>query len=441
MFVRLPRLATGVRTRFLSTVRAAEGARSTAGLIELESKHTAHNYHPLPVVFSRAEGARVWDPEGREYLDFLSAYSAVNQGHCHPAIVAAAEAQLRTCTLSSRAFHNDMLPLWAEEVTSMFGYDAVLPMNTGAEAVETAIKLARRWGYLVKGVPDSQAVVLHAVDSFHGRTLAAISMSTDPSSFEHHGPLAPGFEAVPYGDAAAARAALAKHAGKVVAVVLEPIQGEAGVVVPPAGYIAEVAAACKEHGALFVADEVQTGIGRTGKMLAIEHEEVRPDLVILGKALGGGVYPISCVLADSEVMGTVVPGVHGSTFGGNPLACAVSRAALGVIRDEKLVERARALGEVWQAAVGELLRPGGLAVARRGRGLLQALELDLPMMERSGFDAMEVCTALKDAGVLAKPTHETTIRFAPPLVISEEELRRGANVVVETIRAFEKRCK
>lgn len=429
------------------SVRAARPARralstaklSTSKLISKENAHAAHNYHPLPVVFARASGARVWDPEGREYLDFLSAYSAVNQGHCHPRIVAAAEAQLRLCTLSSRAFHNDQLPHWAEMMTSTFGYDAVLPMNTGAEAVETAVKLARRWGYLVKGVPDNQAVVLHAEESFHGRTLTAITMSTDPDSYEHHGPLAPGFESVVYGDEADLRAKLEAHGGNVVGVVLEPIQGEAGIMIPPAGYMAGAAAACKEHGALLIADEVQTGIARTGRMLAIEHEGVRPDMVILGKALGGGVLPISCVLADEEVMGTVKPGVHGSTFGGNPLSCAVSRAAMDVVRDEGLVKRAAALGEVWSGEVSGLVGPERLVLKRRGRGLLQALELDEARMERNGYDAYQLCTELKDGGVLAKPTHGNIIRFAPPLVISEEDLRRGAAVVAETVQRFEKR--
>jgi len=426
-----------------SAVRApiTETVATTESLIAQENAHVAHNYHPLPIVFSRAEGASVWDPEGREYLDFLSAYSAVNQGHCHPTIVEAAEAQLRRVTLTSRAFHNDQLPHWAAEMTATFGYDAVLPMNTGAEAVETAVKLARRWGYMVKGVAPDEAVVLHASDSFHGRTLAAISMSTDPSSYNHHGPLAPGFATVPYGDEAALRATLEAYAGRVVGFMVEPIQGEAGVIVPPEGYMAGAMAACEEHGALFIADEVQTGIGRTGRMLAVEHEGIRPHLVVLGKALGGGVYPISAVVGDAEVMDTVSPGVHGSTFGGNPLACAVSLAAMAVMRDEGLVARAEALGQLWARAVSPLIsESGSLVTATRGRGLLQAIELDGGAMKAAGFDAMDVCTTLKEQGVLAKPTRETTIRFAPPLVISEDDLRRGATIVVSTIREYEARC-
>ena len=416
--------------------RGLSSKLGTAALIAKENRHCAHNYHPLPIVFARAEGAKVYDPEGREYLDFLSAYSAVNQGHCHPRIVAAAEEQLRRCTLSSRAFHNDQLGPWAEMMTTTFGYDAVLPMNTGAEAVETAVKLARRWGYLVKGVPDDRAVVLHAEESFHGRTLTAISMSTDPSSYQHHGPLAPGFAPVRYGDTADLRAKLAMHGGKVVAVVLEPIQGEAGIIIPPPGYMAAARAACDEFGALLVADEVQTGIGRTGRMLAIEHDDVRPDMVILGKALGGGVLPISCVLADAAVMGTVVPGVHGSTFGGNPLACAVSRAAMGVLLDEGLIKRAEALGELWVHCVAQLAGPGRLVTKRRGRGLLQALELDEARMERDGYDAFQLCEELKERGVLAKPTHGNIIRFAPPLVITKKQLEESMKIIVDTMKSF-----
>ncbi|KAL1500706.1 hypothetical protein AB1Y20_013353 [Prymnesium parvum] len=426
--------------RSASARLSTEAVLTTERLISIENEHVAHNYHPLPIVFARAEGARVWDPEGREYLDFLSAYSAVNQGHCHPAIIAAAEAQLRKVTLTSRAFHNDQLPHWAAEMKATFGYDSVLPMNTGAEAVETAVKLSRRWGYLRKGVRPDEAVVLHARDSFHGRTLAAISMSTDPTSTDHHGPLAPGFESVPFADPDALRLALHRHKGRVVAFVVEPIQGEAGVIVPPLGYLQRCREACEEHGALLVADEVQTGIGRTGRMLASEHDEVRPHLVVLGKALGGGVYPISAVVGDDDVMGTVVPGVHGSTFGGNPLACAVSLAALRVIKDENLVHRAQVLGELWTSKITPLLTSTSLATATRGRGLLQAIELSGEAMRKAGFDAMSVCTQLKERGVLAKPTRETTIRFAPPLVISDEELCRGADVVVRTIQEFDRRC-
>jgi len=372
-------LLTSQRTKRLrSTAPTADTESpnlSSDALIGLEGRYVAHNYKPLPVVVARAQGAHVWDPEGKEYLDFLSAYSAVNQGHCHPAIVQAAVEQLSRVTLTSRAFYNDQLPRWAQTVTALFNYDAVLPMNTGAEAVETAVKLARRWGSIVKKVPDGETVILAACGSFHGRTLTAISLSSDEMSSKYHGPLAQGVQLIPYGDVEALRRALKSFEGRAVGFIVEPIQGEGGVLVPPDGYLRECHEACRDHGALLIADEVQTGVARTGRMLASEWDGARPDMVVLGKALGGGVYPISCVLADSAVMGTVTPGVHGSTFGGNPLGCAVSAAALQVIADEALVQRAAKLGEQFEAATQPLVSTASkrrLVLEQRGRGLLRA---------------------------------------------------------------------
>jgi ornithine--oxo-acid transaminase len=392
--------------------------------MELEHRYGAHNYHPLPVVLAKGEGIYLWDVDGKRYMDFLSAYSAVNQGHCHPRIVEALVEQAKTLTLTSRAFHNDALGPYERFATEFFGYDKLLPMNTGVEGGETAIKLARRWGYRKKGIPNNQARVIFAEGNFWGRTMAAISSSTDPSSHDQFGPFMPNFDVVPYDNLEALEHAL--HDPNVCAFMVEPIQGEAGVVVPTEGYLAKAYALCKQHNVLFVADEVQTGIARTGKLICCEHEDVRPDILILGKALSGGVMPVSAVLADDEIMMTIGPGEHGSTFGGNPLACKVATAALEVVRDENLAERAETLGQTFRSALGELVEKHDLAALCRGKGLLNALVInDTP----TSPTAWEICLKLADMGLLAKPTHGNIIRFAPPLVISEEELLEGVALI------------
>ena len=375
--------------------------------IALENEYGAHNYHPLDVVIERAEGVWVWDVEGRKYLDCLAAYSALNQGHRHPKIVAALVAQAQKVTLTSRAFRNDQLGLLYQELSDLTGYEMALPMNTGAEAVETAIKLARKWGYVKKGIPANQAEIITAGNNFHGRTISIISFSTEPLYKDAFGPHTPGFVTVPYGDAAAIERAITPNTA---AILLEPIQGEAGVVVPPAGYLKAVADLCRKHNVLFIADEIQTGLGRTGKLFACDHEVVRPDVMILGKALGGGVYPVSAVLASRESLGLFRPGEHGSTFGGNPLAGATARAALRVIAEEKLVENSARLGEYFQERLAEIPSPHVKEV--RGKGLLIGMEL-----KPAARGARRFCEALQQRGILCKETHDDVIRFAPPLVI------------------------
>jgi len=397
----------------------------TEDYVALEDRYNAHNYRPLDVVVARAEGVWVWDVEGRRYLDCLSAYSALNQGHCHPRIVQALVEQARRLTLTSRAFRNDQLPLLARELCQLTGYDMMLPMNSGAEAVETAIKVARRWGYAVKGVPDDQAQVIACSGNFHGRTVTLISFS--PSEWYRHGfgPFTPGFKLVPYGDAGALERAITP---RTVAFLVEPVQGEGGVVVPPQGYLRDVRRICTRHDVLMVADEIQTGLGRTGKLLACQHEDVRPDVVTLGKALSGGLYPVSAVLASRQVLGLLGPGDHGSTFGGNPLACAVAREALRVIVDEQLCQRAAELGAYFLARLREVQSPH--VALCRGKGLLVGVVLK----SRAG-GARRFCQALKDRGVLAKDTQGTVIRLAPPLVITRQELDWALERIAEVLMA------
>jgi ornithine--oxo-acid transaminase len=386
--------------------------------IALDEKYGAHNYHPLPVVISWAEGCKVKDPEGRSYFDFLSAYSAVNQGHRHPKIIKAAKDQLDSVTLTSRAFHNDTMGPFLKKLCEYTGYEAALPMNSGAEAVETALKAARRWGVEVKGVENGKQEIICAKENFHGRTIAIISMSSDPDAYENYGPYVTGFKQVPYADAGAIEKAITPNT---VAVIIEPIQGEAGVVVPPVGYLARVRELCTKNKMLFICDEVQTGFCRTGKRFAWQHEGARPDIMCLGKALGGGIMPISAIVADHEVMDVFTPGTHGSTFGGNPMASAIGIAAIEVLEEEKLDERAEALGKIFREEVGAIKCPKMVEV--RGKGLLNAVVFE------KGFEAWDVCIAMKDAGLLAKQTHGNIIRFAPPLVISEKELREAIGII------------
>lgn len=381
----------------------------TSELIALEEKYGAHNYHPLDVVIERAEGIWLYDVEGKRYLDCLASYSAVNQGHCHPTILAAMVEQARKVTLTSRAFRNDQLPQLYQELHDLTGYDMSLPMNSGAEAVETAIKAARKWGYKVKGIPDAKAEIIVCANNFHGRTTTIVSFSTDESYREGFGPFAPGFKVVPFGDASALRAAITPNS---CAFLVEPIQGESGVNIPPEGYLKQVAQICRENRVIFIADEIQAGLGRTGKLFAFEHEGIRPDAVIVGKALSGGFYPVSAVLASKELLGVFNPGEHGSTFGGNPLACAVARAALRVLVDENLIERSAQLGGYFLEKLRALHSPHVKEV--RGKGLWIGVELNKP--------ARPFCEALKQLGVLCKETHEVVIRVAPPLVISRDEI-------------------
>eukprot|EP01115_Flamella_aegyptia_P003874 TRINITY_DN17314_c0_g1_i1.p1 TRINITY_DN17314_c0_g1~~TRINITY_DN17314_c0_g1_i1.p1 ORF type:complete len:412 (-),score=184.04 TRINITY_DN17314_c0_g1_i1:108-1343(-) len=389
----------------------------------MEYDYAAHNYSPLHVVFDRAEGVHVWDPEGKHYYDFLSAYSAVNQGHCHPKIVQALTTQAQKLTLSSRAFYNSVFPRFAKYVTEYFGYDMVLPMNGGAEAVETAMKLARKWAYIKKGVPQYDAVIISAEGCFHGRTISIISMSDDPSARDGFGPYLPGVVNVPYNDPEALRERIKEYGNRVAAFIVEPIQGEAGVVVPDEGYLAKCHQICKENNVLLICDEIQTGLGRTGKMLCCEWDNIKPDMVILGKAISGGLLPLSCVLADKEVMLCLKPGEHGSTYGGNPLASAVGIAALEVLKEEKLDERAQILGERLREGLKKINCPHIQVV--RGRGLLNAIVVD-PNWERS---ATEACYLMKDRGVLAKYTHHHIIRLAPPLVINEQEIDECIEII------------
>ncbi|MBQ2376101.1 MAG: ornithine--oxo-acid transaminase [Bacteroidales bacterium] len=399
--------------------------------IEMEHQYGAHNYHPLPVVLSKGEGAFVWDVEGKRYFDFLSAYSAVNQGHCHPKIVNALCQQAKTLTLTSRAFYNDCLGPYEKYITEYFGYDKVLPMNTGAEADETAMKLARRWGYKVKGIPENEAIIICCEGNFHGRTISIISMSTDPDSYGQFGPFTPGFLKIPYNDTAALEQALEKCGDKVAGFLVEPIQGEAGVYVPNDGYLKKCYELCKKHNVLFIADEVQTGIARTGKMLACDHEGVKPDILILGKALSGGVIPVSAVLANDEIMLTIKPGEHGSTFGGFCLAGKVAMAALQVVKDEKLEEKAEELGKIFREEMSKV--KSDMIELVRGKGLLNAIVIK----PKNGKEAWDVCLKMKELGVLAKPTHQHIIRFAPPLVITKQQLLEAIELIKQAILSFE----
>jgi len=397
--------------------------------IKKEEIYGAHNYHPLPVVLDRGQGPFVWDVEGKRYFDFLSAYSAVNQGHCHPKIIEALVSQANKLALTSRAFYNSVLGEYEEYVTKYFGYDKVLPMNTGAEGDETALKLCRKWAYKVKGIKEYNAKIIVCAGNFHGRTITIISMSTDPDARNHYGPFTPGFITIPYNDLGALEKALEDP--DVAGFLVEPIQGEAGVVVPDEGYLKRSYEMCKAKNVLFIADEIQTGIGRTGKMLACDHEGVRPDVLILGKALGGGVYPVSAVLADNDIMLTILPGEHGSTFGGNPLAARVAIASLEVIKNEKLAENADRLGKIFRAEFSGI--KSDMIEFVRGKGLLNAVGIK----PKEGKTAWDVCLALRDNGLIAKPTHEHIIRFAPPLVITEEQLREAMEIIKTTFSLFQ----
>ncbi len=402
-------------------------------VMELENKYGAHNYHPLPVVLSRGEGVHVWDAEGKKYYDFLSAYSAVNQGHCHPKIIEAMIAQAKILTLTSRAFYNDVLGEYEKYVTNLFGYDKILPMNTGVEGGETALKLCRKWGYKVKGIPENKAKILFAENNFWGRTLAAVSSSTDPSAFNDYGPYLPGFEIVKYNDLEALEKALQDP--NIAGFMVEPIQGEAGVVVPEDGYLKKAYELCKSKNVLFIADEVQTGISRTGKLFCCQHENVKPDILILGKALSGGVFPVSAALADDEIMMTIKPGEHGSTFGGNPIACKVAMAALKVAVDENLSENAEKLGIIFRGELSEFAKENDLVLSVRGKGLLNAVLIN---DTEDSSTAWDICMKLKENGLLAKPTHGNIIRFAPPLVMNESQLMDCITIIKKTISEFKK---
>lgn len=417
---------------------------TSADFISLEERYGAHNYHPLPVVLSRGEGVFVWDVEGKQYFDFLSAYSALNQGHCHPRIIQALKEQAETLTLTSRAFYNDQLGPFEKYITEYFKYDKVLMANSGVEAVETAIKLCRKWAYKVKGLKENTAKIVFVTDNFHGRTLGVISASTDPSSTGGFGPYIPGYVVVEYNNEEAMRQVLQDP--DVAGVIVEPIQGEAGVVVPDEGYLQFIQKMCKEKNVLFIADEVQTGIARTGKLLATcgnctcggfceRKPELRPDIVILGKALSGGVLPVSAVLADNEIMLTINPGEHGSTFGGNPLACAVAKAALDVIKDERLDQNAQRLGEIFRSRMADLMSRNPLVTKVRGKGLLNAIVID---DSPEGHLAWDICVRMAEKGLLAKPTHGNIIRFAPPLVMTEEQLHQCCDIIEAALNEFRK---
>jgi ornithine--oxo-acid transaminase len=401
----------------------------TQSYIDKELQYGAHNYHPLPVVLEKGEGVYLWDVEGKKYYDFLSGYSAVNQGHCHPKIIHALVDQAQKLTLTSRAFHSNLLGEYEAYITDYFGYDKVLPMNTGVEAGETAIKLARRWGYKVKGIEENKAIIVFVEGNFWGRTLAAISSSTDPSSYHQFGPFMPGYQIIPYNDLAALETALQNP--NVAAFMFEPIQGEAGVVVPDDGYLSGVRTLCTKHKVLMIADEIQTGLCRTGQMLACDHENIRPDVLILGKALSGGTMPVSAVLADDEIMLTIQPGEHGSTYGGNPLACAVAMAALKVLKDEALDVKAAELGDYFRQQITGLNSP--LIGTVRGKGLLNAIVIKHADPEA----AWEICLRLKENGLLAKPTHGDKIRLAPPLVITKDQLDECISIIHKTLKEFE----
>jgi ornithine--oxo-acid transaminase len=411
-------------------------ALSSRKIIDLEHSHGAHNYHPMPVVFSRAEGIWIWNPEGEKFMDFLSAYSAVNQGHAHPKILKALTDQAAKLSLSSRAFYNDVFGQYAKYVTEYFGFDMVLPMNTGAEAVETAIKLARKWGYMKKNIPEDEAIVLSCSNNFHGRTIGIVSMSTDPSCRKQFGPFLPNVGCVcpvskrvlNYNSVEDLEAALNAHGKKVAGFLVEPIQGEAGIFVPDEGYLTKCYNLCKKHNVLFIADEIQTGLARTGRMLAVDHENIHPDILILGKALSGGVYPVSAVLANKDIMLCIQPGEHGSTYGGNPLGSAVAMAALQVLKEENLAEKADRHGEIFRSELRKINSP--LIQLVRGKGLLNAVIID---ESKSDKTAWHICLLLKKNGLLAKPTHQNIIRLAPPLCITEEELHQAVAIFKKSL--------
>ena len=415
-------------------MRTAQNSTTTLSsnqdFIHLEEEHSAHNYHPLPVVLERGEGIYVWDVEGKKYHDFLSAYSAVNQGHCHPRIIGAMMNQAQRITLTSRAFHNREFAEFSQFITDYFGYDRVLPMNTGAEGVETALKLCRKWAYEVKGIPTDHAKILVCGQNFHGRTISIVSASTDPDSRNNFGPFTPGFQVIPYNDLEALKEALKDP--HVAGLLIEPIQGEAGVNVPDEGFLAGADALCKAHKVLFIADEIQTGIARTGKLLAIDHENVKADILILGKALSGGVYPVSAVLANDEIMLCIKPGEHGSTFGGNPMACHIAKAALEVVKDEALAENADKMGKLLREGLRNLNHPKIKLV--RGKGLLNAIVID----ESDGVTAWDICVRMMENGLLAKPTHGDIIRFAPPLVINEEQMHTCIGIIRDSLISLQK---
>ncbi len=394
--------------------------------IAREDKFGAHNYHPLPVVLAKGKGVFVWDVEGKKYFDFLAAYSAVNQGHCHPRIIKALSEQASTLALTSRAFYNNVLGEWEEYMTRLFGYSRMLPMNSGAEADETALKLIRKWGYKIKGIPDKQAKIVVCNGNFHGRTITIISMSSDPDAYNDYGPYTPGFVNIPYNDLERLDQELKDS--NVAGFLVEPIQAEAGVYVPEDGYLKKAAELCKKYNVLFVADEVQTGLGRTGKMLACDYENVRPDILILGKAVSGGVYPVSCVLADDEIMLTIKPGEHGSTYGGNPVAAKVAMVALDVLQEEKLAENALRLGKIFREEIRNIRSE--MIEDVRGKGLLNAVSIR-PVQGKTAWD---VCLAMKENGLLAKPTHENIIRFTPPLVITENQLQEAVGIIMKTFK-------
>ncbi|MCF6128761.1 ornithine--oxo-acid transaminase [Flavobacterium sp. AS60] len=407
---------------------------SSAEAIALENKYGAHNYHPLPVVLSRGEGVYVWDVEGKKYYDFLSAYSAVNQGHCHPKIVGAMMEQAQTLALTSRAFYNDKLGIYEEYITKYFGFDKVLPMNTGAEAVETALKLCRKWAYEKKGINENEAQIIVCDGNFHGRTTTIISFSNDENARKNFGPYTAGFIKIAYDDLEALEKAITSSKN-ISGFLIEPIQGEAGVYVPTEGYLAKAKALCEANNVLFIADEVQTGIARTGKLLAVNHENVQPDILILGKAISGGAYPVSAVLANDAIMNVIKPGQHGSTFGGNPVAAAVAMAALEVVKDEKLAENAERLGVIFRNEIGKYVATSNIATLVRGKGLLNAVVIN---DTEESDTAWNICMALRDNGLLAKPTHGNIIRFAPPLVMNEEQLLDCVAIIIKTLKQFEK---
>ncbi|MDI6834032.1 MAG: ornithine--oxo-acid transaminase [Bacteroidales bacterium] len=401
---------------------------SSKQLIEIDSKYGAHNYHPLPVVIEKGEGVYVWDVEGKKYFDFLSAYSAVNQGHCNPRIVKAMTEQAKTLTLTSRAFYSKALSLFTQYITNLFGYDKVLMMNSGAEAVETALKLARKWAYEVKGIPQYEAKIITCENNFHGRTISIISFSTDPDANTNYGPFTPGFITIPYNNPSALEEALKEP--NVAAFLVEPIQGEAGVMVPDDGYLKTCYDLCKKNNVLFIADEIQTGLARTGKMLACDYENIHPDILILGKALSGGMMPISAVLANDEIMLTIKPGQHGSTFGGNPLACTIATEALNVLIDEKLADRAAKQGELLRSELKKIQKEFDVLKIVRGKGLLNAIVVE----PKNGKEAWDLCLKMAEYGLLAKPTHQHIIRFAPPLIITEEQILESLDIIKRALK-------
>lgn len=401
--------------------------------IRLENQHGAHNYHPLPVVLAKGEGVYVWDVEGKKYYDFLSAYSAVNQGHCHPKLVDAMTKQAQTLTLTSRAFYNDKLGVYEKKITELFGFDKVLPMNSGAEAVETAIKLTRKWAYEVKKIDEDKAIIIVCENNFHGRTTTIISFSNDPDARKNYGPYTDGFIRIPYNNIQALKDVITNK--NVAGFLVEPIQGEAGVYVPDEGYLSEAFELCKANNVLFIADEVQTGIARTGKLLAVDHENIKPDVLVLGKALSGGMYPVSAVLANDEVMNVIKPGQHGSTFGGNPLAAAVAMTALDIVKEEKLAENAERLGKLFREELNKYIATSNICTLVRGKGLLNAILINDTEESQTAWN---ICLKLRDNGLLAKPTHGNIIRFAPPLVMTEEQLLECVNIITTTLQSFEK---